>query len=270
MACIPAWPPLTKHWACSKQNSCKIWERIIAGQVYASENSLRQTANWSPRRLRDTGCLQRLRAWGSDAWRSWSQLRSRRVVLLREGEKLCNRRMLGREEVHSDLLAPKSGQCDAHVCGGLGGPAFACDVTGEGCGRPHSCGRTNGTGYTDTWARQLERWYCRHSHTSCRKTEFLECFIMEHLLTATKTFSNDDCRNANIYTCNNNGCHEPQQIDCILSSDNSLRSRTFDSSATASDHWGLTATISSKRGKTPGKGTRGNLLGGNDATDHIG
>ena len=34
---------------------------------------------------------------------------------------------------------------------------------------------------------------------------------------------------------NCNGCHEPQQIDCILSSDHSLRSRTFDSSATSSD-----------------------------------
>ena len=70
------------------------------------------------------------------------------------------------------------------------------------------------------------------------KQRLLECFIMEHLLTATNTFSNDDDRNANIYTCNYNGCHEPQQIDYILSSDHSLRSRTFDSSATSSDHWG--------------------------------
>ena len=66
---------------------------------------------------------------------------------------------------------------------------------------------------------------------------------MEHLLTATNTFSNDVDRNTNIYTCNYNGCHESQQIDYILSSDHSLRSRTFDSSATASDQWGLTATI---------------------------
>ena len=64
-----------------------------------------------------------------------------------------------------------------------------------------------------------------------------ECFIVERLLTATNTFSNDDDRNANICTGNYNGCHEPQQIDYILSSDHSLRSRTFDSSATSSDHW---------------------------------
>ena len=45
--------------------------------------------------------------------------------------------------------------------------------------------------------------------------------------------------------------HEPQ-IDYILSSDhNSLSSRIFDSSATASDHWGLTATTRAKRGKKP-------------------
>ena len=42
----------------------------------------------------------------------------------------------------------------------------------------------------------------------------------------------------NIHTCNNNGNHEPQQIDYTLSSDNSLRSRTFDSSATSSIHLG--------------------------------
>ena len=73
----------------------------------------------------------------------------------------------------------------------------------------------------------------------------IECFIMEHLLTATNIFSNDDDRNANIYTFNYN--------DYILSSDHSLRSRTFDSSATSSDHWGLTATVREKRGIPPGK-----------------
>ena len=73
---------------------------------------------------------------------------------------------------------------------------------------------------------------------------------MEHLLTATNTFNNDDDRNTNIYTCNYHGRHEPQQIDHILSSDHSLRSITFDSSATASDHWGLTATIRERYGKT--------------------
>ena len=50
---------------------------------------------------------------------------------------------------------------------------------------------------------------------------------MEHSLTATNSFSNNDAKNTNIYTCNCNGCHEPQQIDYILSSGHSLRSRTF-------------------------------------------
>ena len=78
-------------------------------------------------------------------------------------------------------------------------------------------------------------------------------FHHEHLLTATENFSNDDDRNTNIYTCNYYGCHEPQQIDCILSSDHSLRSRTFDSSATASDRRGLTATIKERFRKPLGK-----------------
>ena len=37
------------------------------------------------------------------------------------------------------------------------------------------------------------------------KQRLLECFIMEHSLTATNTFSNDDDRNTNIYTCNYHG-----------------------------------------------------------------
>ena len=81
----------------------------------------------------------------------------------------------------------------------------------------------------------------------------LECFIMEHLLTATNTFSKNDDRNDNICKCNCNGCHEPQQIDNILSSDHSLRSRTFDSSATSSDHWSQSPTMREKGGKPQGK-----------------
>ena len=101
------------------------------------------------------------------------------------------------------------------------------------------------------------------------KQRLLECFIMEHPLTATNTFSNDDDRNANIYTCNYNGCHEPQQIDYILSSDHILRSRTFDSSATSSDHRGLTATIREKRGKPPEKRHARKPIGW-DCRDHMG
>ena len=59
-----------------------------------------------------------------------------------------------------------------------------------------------------------------------------ESFIMENLLTATNTFHFEDDGAVNIYTCNYNGKHEPQQIDNIFSSDNSLRSMAFDSSAT--------------------------------------
>ena len=68
------------------------------------------------------------------------------------------------------------------------------------------------------------------------KQRMLEGLIMENLVTATNTFLCEDDGATNIHTCNN---HEPQQIDHILSSDSRLRSRTFDSSATNSDHWGL-------------------------------
>ena len=35
-----------------------------------------------------------------------------------------------REEVQCSLLALESGQRDTHACGGFGGPAHACNVTG--------------------------------------------------------------------------------------------------------------------------------------------
>ena len=68
-----------KEWSVleTRESICKIpvrsLERFIAGQFCACKNSLRQTANWSPRRPRVTGCLPRLHARGSDAWRLWSQ-----------------------------------------------------------------------------------------------------------------------------------------------------------------------------------------------------
>ena len=68
------------------------------------------------------------------------------------------------------------------------------------------------------------------------KQRMLDNFIMENMLTATNTFHFEEETN-NIYTCNCNGKHEPQQITYILSFDNRLRSRTFDSPATNSDHW---------------------------------
>ena len=54
-----------------------------------------------------------------DRDRSWDHVMCRWRPFLREGEKLCNRRMLGMEEVQSDLHVLDSAQCDAHVCGDL-------------------------------------------------------------------------------------------------------------------------------------------------------
>ena len=71
-----------------------------------------------------------------------------------------------------------------------------------------------------------------------------ESFITKILLTVTSHFEDDVA--INIHACNLFGKHEPQQIDYILSINNSLRSRTFDSSATKSDHWGLITAIKSK------------------------
>ena len=112
-----------------------------------------------------------------------------------------------------------------------------------------------GLGAGDTQSLLLQYWHCHNHYTSGRKTEtsLSACLIMEHSLIATNTFSTNDASYINIFTRNFNGCHEPQQIDYILSSDRSLRSRTFDSSATASDQWGLTPTIRERHGKALGK-----------------
>ena len=85
---------------------------------------------------------------------------------------------------------------------------------------------------------------------------------MESLLAATNTFHFEDDGTINIFTCNFNRNHETQPIDYILSSDNSLRSGTFDSSATSSDHWRLIAAIKSIHVKTPKKRLSGNRLAG--------
>ena len=88
-----------------------------------------------------------------------------------------------------------------------------------------------------------EHWYGNDCLASCRKRRLLENSIMGNMLTATYTFDTEiDGIKSNIYTCCCNGRHEPQQIDHILSSDRCLRSKMFDSPATKSDHWGLTAT----------------------------
>ena len=80
-------PPLTKRGACSKpaKTLAKFlrdlgkdhrWSTLCVHEF----TSPRRLANWSPRRLRDTWCLQRLHAWSSDAWRSQSQLTTRHVT----------------------------------------------------------------------------------------------------------------------------------------------------------------------------------------------
>ena len=195
------------------QNSCEIWVRIIAGQFYACKNSLRQTANWSPRRPRDTGCLQRLHARGSHAWRCLAMVvaaeitscvvngsfcvkgRSCAIDVCWEGKKfrvICSHLNPGSvmhmhagdlEDLRS-LVTSRVKDADVHICVDA--------QTGLGTGIPGAGSRNIGT--ATTVAHRAE------------KQRLLECFTMEHLLTATNTFSNDDDRNANIYTCNYNGC----------------------------------------------------------------
>ena len=137
----------------------------------------------------------------------------------------------------------ESRQCGALVCEGPKGLEHADYVTGEGFARPYLCGCPNGARYWGTGSSSSNIGAATTITHRAEKQRLLECFIMEHSLIATNTFSTDDASFNNICTCNYNGCHDSQQIDYILSSDHSLRSRTFDSSATASDHWGLTATI---------------------------
>ena len=120
---------------------------------------------------------------------------------------------------------------------------------------PYMCGRSDGLGDNSLKTSQRELWYCHGGHTSCRETKKVGEFIMENLLTPTNTFHSEDNGITNICTCNCHGNHEPQQIDRILCSDNNLHSRVFDSPATNSDHWGLTATIKSKRATTQWKKT---------------
>ena len=79
--------------------------------------------------------------------------------------------------------------------------------------------------------------------------------------TCYKTCRKDDDSNASIITCSYH-LPSPQQVDHILSSDVSLRSRTFESSATVSDHWGLTATSLSTRMKNHRKSQAGNQSDG--------
>ena len=73
---------------------------------------------------------------------------------------------------------------------------------------------------------------------------------LEHVLTAPNTFKNDDGTDVNVLTCNCHFRHDTEQIDFTLSSDDSLRSWGFDSSAAVSYHRGLTATLVSQRLRT--------------------
>ena len=211
--------------------------------------------------------MRRLHVLGSDAWRSWSAFRkcmvnssfwvggrNCSVDVCWERKKfrvICShlnpgsvRPMYARDlEDLSMLVTTRVKDAFDHICVDA--------QTGLGSGVPGPANSNIGTATTVTHRAEKQRLH--------------ECFIMEHSLTATNTFSNNDARNTNIYTCNYNECHEPQQIDYILSSDHSMRSRTFDSSATSSDHWGLTATIKERHGIALGK-TRGNRSDGNATT----
>ena len=127
VACVPAGRPLTKNGACSQtresvcKNPARSWSEIIAGQFYPCKNSLRQTANWSLRRPRDTGCFQRLHARGSDAWRSCVAAEITSCVVngsfCVKGRSCAIDVCWEGKQVQSDLLALESRQRDAHMCG---------------------------------------------------------------------------------------------------------------------------------------------------------
>ena len=98
--------------------------------------------------------------------------------------------------------------------------------------RVHSCADAQaglGTGIPGAGSRNIGT-ATTVAHRA-EKQRLLECFNMEHLLTATNTFSDDDRKRQHLHV-------QQQRMP---------RSRTFDSSATASDHWVLTATIRAKR-----------------------
>ena len=118
------------------------------------------------------------------------------------------------------------------------------------------------------WEPHLQDPFCENigmattvSHR-VEKRRLLENFIMENMLTATDTYDTEIVGiKRNIYTCCFNGRHEPQQIDYILPPDRCLRSKTFHSPATKSDHWGLTATIRSPHAKEKHRKTRTKPIG---------
>ena len=84
-------------------------------------------------------------------------------------------------------------------------------------------------------------WTLRRVWRQCHQDRIAQTLALLHLfhiasLNAMITFHFDYDSATDIYICNYNEKQEPQQMDCILLSDNSLRSRTFHSSATKSDH----------------------------------
>ena len=134
----------------------------------------------------------------TNAWRLLSQLKSLHASsgtpsALREEAHSTSAGRVKRFRVICSHLHPNS---VVHMYGELGRPSVARDI-------PHP-----------------QYWY---SYTSSRKKTLDHCH---------KTFRYDDDSKANILTCNCSCSYEPKQIDHILSSDVSLRSRTFDSSAT--------------------------------------
>ena len=112
--------------------------------------------------------------------------------------------------------------------------------TGLGAGVPGPPNSNVGTATTLTHREEKQR--------------LLECFIMEHSLTATNTSATMTPAIPTSTRATTMAATKSQQKNTyILSSDHSLRSRTFDSSATTLDLWGLTATIRERHGKAQGE-----------------
>ena len=93
--------------------------------------------------------------------------------------------MLGEEEISCDLLTLESRKCGVRVCEGLGGPRRAGDYTGEGCACSYVCVDAQaglGTGVPGP-ANSNVGTATMVTHRA-EKQRLLECFIMEHSLTA--------------------------------------------------------------------------------------
>ena len=128
---------------------------------------------------------------------------------------------------------------------------------GRDSARPFLCGRSDRLGVNATKTISRTHWHC---YTG--KQRMFESFIMEKLLTATNTFHfEDDGVPSTSTLATITGITNHKRLTASFPLTNSLRSRTFDSSATNCDHWGLIAAIKSEHVKTPRKNTVRKLIG---------